>query len=566
MQFNDNDKIDNKKNNNIESKVSKEGKVGKDYKKEQSFPNRITEKEWEEKRMPEAITPRSDNYSQWYLELAAMLADSSPVRGCMVIRPYGFAVWENIQKILDSMFKATGVENAYFPLFIPKHLMEEEEKHAAGFAKEVAIVTHHRLVANEKGELIPDAPLEEPLIIRPTSETIMYATYARWIQSYRDLPVLINQWNNVVRWELRTRPFLRTMEFLWQEGHTAHATEKEADERTIQMLRIYQKFAEEILAIPVIPGRKSESEKFAGAVYTTTIEAMMQDGKALQAGTSHMLGQNFAGKPAEGKDKGRKHEVQIKFLNDRGEVNYVHQTSWGLSTRIIGAIIMTHSDDKGLVMPPEIAPIQIVIIPIWGASAGEKDLILGRSKEIADQLRKAGCTVKIDEREGRPGYKYFEWERKGVPVRIEFGPKDLAKNEAIIVRRDTFQKESVPLSSITEYVQKTLKEIQKNLFERALAFQKENTHSVDSWEEFVEYIPEVAKSDLGEENIEEKNEKSKGGFLLAHWCEDSKCEAEIKERTKATTRCLPFDQPEEKGKCILCGGKSKRRWIFAKAY
>jgi prolyl-tRNA synthetase len=567
MQFNDNNEIDNKNNNNIESKVSKEGKIGKnDDKERQFFPNSIAGKEWEEKKMSEAITSRSENYSQWYLDLAAMLADSSPVRGCMVIKPYGYAVWENIQKILDSMLKATGVENAYFPLFIPKHLMEEEEKHAAGFAKEVAVVTHHRLVANEKGELIPDDLLEEPLIVRPTSETIMYATYAKWVQSYRDLPILINQWNNVVRWELRTRPFLRTMEFLWQEGHTAHVTEKEADERTIQILRIYQKFAEETLAIPVIPGRKSESEKFAGAVYTTTIEAMMQDGKALQTGTSHMLGQNFSGKPKEGEREDKKHEVQIKFLNDKGKIDYVNQTSWGLSTRVIGAIIMTHSDDKGLVMPPRVAPIQVVIIPIWGANTNEKDQIIERAKVIADQLRKASYSVKIDDREGRPGYKYFEWERKGVPIRIELGPKDLAKNSAIVVRRDTFQKESVSLDSITRHVQKTLEKIQKNLFDRALAFQKENTHVVNSWEEFVEYIPKLEKSDSEEENGKEKNEKGKGGFLLAHWCEGLKCETEIKERTKATTRCLPFDQPEEKGKCILCGGKSKKRWIFAKAY
>ncbi|MDR3559409.1 MAG: proline--tRNA ligase [Candidatus Pacebacteria bacterium] len=515
--------------------------------------------------MSEAITSRGDNYSQWYLDLASLLADSSPVRGCMVIKPYGYAVWENIQKTLDIIFKETGVENAYFPLFIPKRLMEEEETHAAGFAKEVAVVTHHRLVADDKGHLVPDVALEEPLIVRPTSETIIYATFTKWVQSFRDLPLLINQWCNVVRWELRTRPFLRTTEFLWQEGHTAHATKEEADIRTIQMLKIYQKFVEEYLSIPVIPGRKSESEKFPGADYTTSIEAMMQDGKALQAGTSHMLGQNFAGKPKPGKEEeAKKNEIRIKFLNSDGKEEYVHQTSWGLSTRIIGAIIMTHGDDKGLILPPKIAPIHAVIIPIWGGDADKRNSVLSKADEVAATLRKAGLTVKIDNREGRPGYKFFEWERKGVPIRIELGPKDLANDSVILVRRDTSEKQAAPLKTITQAVQNLLDDIQKNLFERAIAYRNENTHEVDSWKEFTQFIPEVDDSQSDDKN--EKPENGKGGFLLAHWCEDSECEAKIKERTKATTRCLPFEQVEEEGVCVLCGRKSKRRWTFAKAY
>ncbi|MDQ1283958.1 MAG: prolyl-tRNA synthetase [Patescibacteria group bacterium] len=500
--------------------------------------------------MAKKITSREENYSQWYLDVieAAQLADSSPVRGCMIIRPHGYAIWENIQKELDRMFKETGVKNAYFPLFIPKSFLEKEAKHAEGFAKEVAIVTHHRLKLGENGKLIPDAPLEEPLIVRPTSETIMYDTFSRWIQSYRDLPLLINQWCNVVRWELRTRPFLRTMEFLWQEGHTVHATKKEADEETLAMLEIYRKFTEEYLAVPVAVGYKTESEKFAGADYTTCIEAMMQDTKALQAGTSHMLGQNFA------------KSFEVKFLDEKGESQYAWQTSWGLSTRIIGALIMAHSDDKGLVLPPKIAPIQTVIVPIWGEKEEERNNIFEAADKIAEELKKIGLSVEMDKRDARPGAKFFEWEKKGVPVRIEIGPKDLEANSIIAVRRDTGEKETVAMADAEKRIPELLEAIQKNLFEKALEFRKENTHAVNSWEEFVSHIPEAKRGEA------EDAKTGRGGFLLAHWCGKAECEAEIKKRTKATIRCVPFDQPGEEGKCVLCGGASKKRVIFAKAY
>ena len=484
----------------------------------------------------EKITPRNVDYSRWYLDViaAAELADNSPVRGCMVIRPNGYAIWENIQKILDGMFKETGVVNAYFPLFIPKSFLEAEAAHVEGFAKECAVVTHHRLMHDKSGKLVPDGELEEPLIVRPTSETIIYSMYAKWINSYRDLPILINQWCNVVRWELRTRPFLRTTEFLWQEGHTAHATKAEAEEETLRILKIYQKFVEEYLAIPTIPGRKTESEKFAGADYTTTIEAMMQDGKALQSGTSHHLGQNFS------------KVFDVKFLDENSQEQFVWQTSWGLSTRIIGALIMAHSDDTGLVLPPKIAPTQVVIVSIMN---GENNaMVSAKAEALAVTLRLAGLRVKVDNREGRPGARYFEWERRGVPVRLEVGPKEIANQAVMAVRRDTGEKAVISEENLVQSLQELLAKIQTNLFDKALAFQKESTREVGSYEEFKETL------------------ETKGGFLLAHWCGNANCEAKIKEETKATTRCIPFDQPKENGKCVYCGKPSKKRIIFAKAY
>ncbi len=484
------------------------------------------------------ITKRSTDYSRWYLDViaAAELAENSPVRGCMVIRPDGYALWENIQKILDAKFKATGVKNAYFPIFIPISFLEKEAKHVEGFAKECAVVTHHRLEAGPDGKLIPASPLEEPLIIRPTSETIMYAMYAKWIKSYRDLPLLLNQWCNVVRWEMRTRLFLRTTEFLWQEGHTAHATKEEADERTRQMLEVYREFVEEYLAIPVITGMKTETEKFAGADYTTCIEAMMQDGKALQAATSHMLGQNFA------------KSFNVKFLRKDGMEEFACQTSWGLSTRIIGALIMAHSDDKGLVLPPKIAPIHVVIIPIWKTEE-EKNIVVAKTNSIAKNLRdRLNLIVEIDISDDRLGSKFFTWERKGVPIRLEIGPKDLAQKSVILFRRDTGDKITLEEENILSDVQKTLTDIQRNLFQRAIEFRKNNTREINSWEEFKSVI------------------EGTGGFLLAHWCKNPKCEVAIQEQTKATIRCIPFDQKREDGKCIFCGGYSNGRVIFAKSY
>jgi prolyl-tRNA synthetase len=526
------DEFDKKEDSGIQSRaVSSEATSTFSDDKEADFDER-----GENKMASEKITPRSTDYSRWYLDViaAAELADNSPVRGCMVIRPNGYAIWENIQKILDTMFKETGVSNAYFPLFIPKSFFEAEAKHVEGFAKECAVVTHHRLTDDGSGKLVPDGALEEPLIVRPTSETIMYHMYAKWIKSYRDLPLLLNQWCNVVRWELRTRPFLRTTEFLWQEGHTAHATKAEADEETLQMLLVYKKFVEEYLAIPTIPGYKTESEKFAGADYTTSIEAMMQDGKALQAGTSHLLGQNFA------------KAFNVKFLDENSQEQYVWQTSWGLSTRIIGALIMAHSDDIGLVLPPKIAPTQVVIVSIMN---GEDDaVVVAKSNELAAILRSAGLTVKVDNREERPGARYFEWERKGIPVRLEVGPKDIAKQSVIAVRRDTGKKTVISENSLVQGVKDLLEAIQANLFAKALAFREANTREVDSLEGFKEIL------------------KTKGGFILAHWCGDEECEAKIKEDTKATSRCIPFDQKEERGKCIYCGRESQKRIIFAKAY
>ncbi|MFA5029438.1 MAG: proline--tRNA ligase [Patescibacteria group bacterium] len=485
-----------------------------------------------------SITKRSEDYSQWYLDVisAGKLADNSPVRGCMVIRPNGYAVWEKMQKILDEMFKETGVANAYFPLFIPISFLNKEAKHVAGFAKECAVVTHHRLELDTKGRLQPTAELEEPLIVRPTSETIMYDTFSKWINSHRDLPLLINQWANIVRWEMRTRPFLRTMEFLWQEGHTAHATKEEADTRTEQMIAVYKKFCEEYLAIPVIAGLKTESEKFAGAVYTTCIEAMMQDGKSLQTGTSHMLGQNFA------------KAFEVKYLDQKGESQYVWQTSWGLSTRLIGALIMVHSDDKGLVLPPRLAPTPVVIVPIW-SSLEEKEKVLVAAHKISNLVSsKLGLNVKVDDRDLRPGPKFYEWEKMGIPLRLELGPKDLANNSLMAVRRDNEVKEEVNQTNIIDYVSRALEDIQDSLFKKALKFQKNNTKKTDSWDEFKKLVTDD------------------GGFILAHWCGSAKCEQQIKEATKATIACIPFDQKKETGKCILCGKKSEGRVIFAKAY
>jgi prolyl-tRNA synthetase len=483
------------------------------------------------------ITPREENYSQWYLDVisAADLANNSPARGCMVIPPYGYSLWENMKAVLDSMFKETGVENAYFPLFIPMSFLTREAEHIEGFAKECAVVTHHRLEADSDGKLVPAGELDEPYIIRPTSETIIYDSYSKWIKSHRDLPVLINQWANVVRWEMRTRPFLRTTEFLWQEGHTAHKDKEEANQRTMDMIHIYKKFAEEYMAMPVISGYKSESEKFAGADYTTCIEAMMQDGKALQAGTSHMLGQNFA--------KG----FNVKFQNKEGKEEYVWQTSWGVSTRLIGGLIMNHSDDKGLVLPPKIAPIQVVIIPILRGGDEDAEVIQKVNNIFAD-LTKLNIKVKIDDRDIRPGPKFFEWEKKGVPLRMEIGPRDLAEGVVAISRRDTSDKATINNSDINNYIPETLKNIQDTLYTRAKDRMSDNTRIVDTYDEFKEII------------------KNKIGFISTHWCGSAECESKIQEETKATIRCIPFDAKDETGKCIYCSNESKKRAIFAKAY
>ena len=479
----------------------------------------------QEKFKEKKITSRQEDYSQWYLDVISVadLAEHSSVKGCMIIKPHGYAIWENIKSVLDKKIKETGVENAYFPIFIPQSFISKEADHIEGFSPECAVVTH---AGGKK--------LDEPLVVRPTSETIIYDAYSKWISSYRDLPLLINQWANVVRWEMRPRLFLRTTEFLWQEGHTVHETEKEAEERTRQMLTIYQDLVEEYLAIPVIPGIKSESEKFAGADYTYTIEAMMQDGKALQSGTSHMLGQNFA------------KAFNIEFLGRDEKKHYPWQTSWGLSTRIIGALIMAHSDDKGLVLPPKIAPTQVVIIPIWNSDV-EKDLVIKKVNEIVEKIK--GIRVKVDERDMRPGPKFFEWEKKGIPIRIEIGPTEIKDKKILITRRNVDDKikmdeEKVDIKSIN----KVLDDIQDKMFDKANKFQKENTYKVDDWDEFKKII------------------KDKGGFIKAHWCDNEKCEAKIKEETKATIRCIPFDQKKEKGKCIFCGGESNQRAIFAKAY
>lgn len=492
--------------------------------------------------MAKGITTRAEDYSQWYndLILKGGLADYSAVRGCMVIKPYGFALWENMQSELDRMFKETGHQNAYFPLFVPKSFLEKEEGHAEGFAKECAVVTHYRLKAdpNKKGSLMvdPESKLEEELIIRPTSEAIIWNSYKDWIQSYRDLPLLINQWANVVRWEMRTRLFLRTTEFLWQEGHTAHATSEEAIEETKKMIEVYATFAEEFMALPVIRGVKTESERFAGALDTYCIEALMQDGKALQAGTSHFLGQNFA------------KAFDVKFLSKANQQEYVWATSWGISTRLIGALVMAHSDDEGIVLPPRIAPIQVIIIPIYKGDES-KAIINTKANEIIAELKKVGIRAKLDENDNnRPGWKFAEYELKGVPIRLAMGLRDIEKNEVEMARRDTKEKTTISLDGITSNIQLLLEEIQSNLFNRAKKYRDEHITNVDTWDDFIKVLNE------------------KGGFVAAHWDGTAATENAIKEKTKATIRCIPLDNKLEDGKCILTGNPSKQRVLFANAY
>lgn len=491
--------------------------------------------------MGNKLTKRSDDYSKWYNELVvnADLAENSGVRGCMVIKPYGFAIWEKMQAGLDKMFKETGHENAYFPLFIPKSYLSKEADHVEGFAKECAVVTHYRLKNAEDGSGIvvdPDAKLEEELIVRPTSETIIWDTYRKWIQSYRDLPLLINQWANVVRWEMRTRLFLRTAEFLWQEGHTAHATEKEAIEEAEQMMDVYAEFAEEHMAMPVIKGLKTESERFAGALETYCIEALMQDGKALQAGTSHFLGQNFA------------KAFDVKFANKEGKQELVWATSWGVSTRLMGALIMTHSDDKGLVLPPKLAPIQVVIVPIY---KGEEQLnaINEKIAPLIKELRRRGISVKYDNRDThKPGFKFNEYELKGVPVRLAVGQRDLANGTFEVARRDTLTKETVAEADIINKIESLLADIQENLFKKAKDFTQENITEVNSYEEFKQVLNET------------------GGFISAHWDGTAETENKIKEETKATIRCIPIAAENEAGSCVFSGKPSSKRVLFAKAY
>lgn len=493
--------------------------------------------------MSKEITSREADYSQWYNDLVIKggLADYSPVRGCMVIKPYGYTLWENMRDALDKMFKDTGHVNAYFPLFIPKSFLSKEAAHVEGFAKECAVVTHYRLKNAEDGSGIivdPDAKLEEELIVRPTSETIIWDTYRNWIQSYRDLPILVNQWANVVRWEMRTRLFLRTAEFLWQEGHTAHATKQEAIEETRKMLDVYATFAEEFMALPVIKGVKTASERFAGAEDTYCIEALMQDGKALQAGTSHFLGQNFA------------KAFDVTFLNKENKAEYVWATSWGVSTRLIGALIMAHSDDQGLVIPPRIAPVQVVIIPFLRKNDEElTNKLLDKSNEIAQELRKKGIRVSIDTDETkRAGFKFAEYELKGIPVRLVIGPRDLEENTCEVARRDTKEKSTMPLDSIVESLESLLNEIQLNIYNKALAYRKEHITPANSWDEF--------------ENMLD----NKGGFISAHWDGTAETEEKIKELTKATIRCIPLDNLQEEGKCVLTGNPSAQRVLFARAY
>jgi prolyl-tRNA synthetase len=492
--------------------------------------------------MAKELTTRAQDYSQWYndLVLKGSLADYSAVRGCMVIKPYGYALWENMQAALDKMFKDTGHENAYFPLFVPKSLFEAEEKNAEGFAKECAIVTHYRLKTdpNNKGKLMvdPDAKLEEELIVRPTSEAIIWNTYKTWIQSYRDLPILVNQWANVVRWEMRTRLFLRTAEFLWQEGHTAHATKEEAIAETVKMLDVYADFAENWMAMPVIKGVKTESERFAGAEDTYCIEALMQDGKALQAGTSHFLGQNFA------------KAFDVKFSDKNNTQEYVWATSWGVSTRLIGGLVMTHSDDEGLVLPPRIAPVQVVIVPIFKGDE-QKAMIDEKMSVVVASFKAAGIRVKYDNTDNnRPGWKFAEYELKGVPIRIAVGPRDLENNQVELARRDTKEKTAISLDGLTETVAALLLEIQSNLLQRATKYRDDHITSVDTWDEFINVLD------------------NKTGFVLAHWDGTVATEEKIKDQAKATIRCIPLDNPLEVGKCILTGNPSKQRVLFARAY
>ena len=486
------------------------------------------------------LTKRSENYSQWYNDLVvkADLAEQSPVRGCMVIKPYGYAIWEKMQRILDDMFKATGHVNAYFPLLIPKSYLSREAEHVEGFAKECAVVTHYRLKNAEDGSGVivdPAAKLEEELIIRPTSETIIWSTYKNWINSYRDLPILCNQWANVMRWEMRTRLFLRTAEFLWQEGHTAHATREEAETEARRMLDVYADFAENFMAVPVVKGVKSANERFAGALDTYTIEAMMQDGKALQSGTSHFLGQNFA------------KAFDVQFINKNNELEYVWATSWGVSTRLMGALIMTHSDDNGLVLPPKLAPIQVVIIPIY-KNAEQLQAIDAKANEIADKLRTMGISVKYDNADNkRPGFKFADYELKGVPVRLVMGGRDLENGTVEVMRRDTLEKETMSVENIEQVVKTLLDEIQANIFQKALKYRQEHTITVDSYDEFKEKIEE-------------------GGFILAHWDGTTETEERIKEETKATIRCIPFDGDTTPGVCMVTGKPSARRVLFARSY
>ena len=486
------------------------------------------------------LTKRADNYSQWYNELVikADLAEQSAVRGCMVIKPYGYAIWEKMQHQLDTMFKETGVQNAYFPLLIPKSFLSKEADHVEGFAKECAVVTHYRLKNNPDGQGVvvdPEARLEEELIIRPTSETIIWNTYRNWINSYRDLPLLVNQWANVFRWEMRTRLFLRTAEFLWQEGHTAHATKEEAEAKAIEMLNVYADFAEKYMAVPVVKGVKTANERFAGALETYTIEAMMQDGKALQSGTSHFLGQNFA------------KAFDVKFINKENKLDYVWATSWGVSTRLMGALIMTHSDDNGLVLPPKLAPIQVVIVPIY-RSQEQLDTINAKVAPIVENLKKQGISVKYDNADNkRPGFKFADYELKGVPVRLVLGARDIENGTIEVMRRDTLEKETVSIEGIEGYVEKLLDDIQNNIYTKALNHRLEMTTKVDTWEDF-------------------KTQIEKGGFILAHWDGTTETEEKIKEETKATIRCIPLDGEEEEGKCIYTDKPSKRRVIFARNY
>lgn len=492
--------------------------------------------------MKKKLTKRSEDYSKWYNEivLKAELAENSAVRGCMTIKPYGFAIWEHMRAQLDKMFKETGHQNAYFPLFVPKSLFEAEEKNAEGFAKECAVVTHYRLENDpqKKGRLRVDplAKLDEELIVRPTSEAVIWNTYKGWIQSYRDLPLLMNQWANVVRWEMRTRLFLRTAEFLWQEGHTAHATKEQAQEEAIQMQKVYAEFAENFMAMPVVKGTKSESERFAGAEETYTIEALMQDGKALQAGTSHFLGQNFA------------KAFDVKYTSKEGKQEYVWATSWGVSTRLIGGLIMTHSDDFGLVLPPKLAPIQVVIVPIYKGKE-ELSIVSERVSAMVKSLRAKNISVKFDDRDAyRPGAKFAEYELKGVPLRIAVGRRDLEKNTFEIARRDTLQKLVIPQGDLISSVESLLEEIQENLFKKASSFREEFTTKVNSFEEFKEVI------------------QNRRGFISAHWDGTTETENKIKELTKATLRCIPNTSEDETGLCVLTGKKSLRRVLFAKAY
>lgn len=491
--------------------------------------------------MNKEITSREKDYSQWYNDLIIKggLADYSSVRGCMVIKPYGFALWENMRDQLDKMFKETGHQNAYFPLFIPKSFLSKEAAHVEGFAKECAVVTHYRLKNDPDGGGIivdPEAKLEEELIVRPTSETIIWSTYKGWIQSYRDLPLLINQWANVVRWEMRTRLFLRTTEFLWQEGHTAHATAKEAVEETVQMLNIYGQFAEEWMAMPVIKGVKSVNERFAGAEDTYCIEALMQDGKALQAGTSHFLGQNFA------------KAFDVQFTDKNNKLDYVWATSWGVSTRLIGALVMAHSDDDGLVLPPKLAPIQVVIIPIFRDDA-QKQMIDEKVKQYILEFKALGIKVKYDDNDNtRPGWKFAEYEMKGVPVRIAIGVRDMEKNVVEVARRDTKEKFAVSMDGLAETVHTLLNTIQDNIFTKAKTFRDENINRADKWDDFVSMLDK------------------KPGFISAHWDGTAETEEKIKELSKATIRCIPLDNPQEEGVCILTGKPSKERVLFARAY